>query len=135
MWQQAINGVFLGAIYALFAVGYALVFGVLDILNLAHQAVFTISAFVALAFVAQGNMPLVVALPVSLLAAGLIGIGLERVAFRPLRGRSDSNISGLISSLFAWEIALRIARGELRFSSSSSSRSTCLTTSTWSLSS
>src|SRR5258706_12126679 len=101
MWQQAINGVFLGAIYALFAVGYALVFGVLDILNLAHQAVFTVSAFVALAFVAGGSMPLAIAMPVALLAAGLIGIGLERGAFRPLRGRSDSNISGLISSLAA----------------------------------
>ena len=64
MWQQAINGVFLGAIYALFAVGYALVFGVLDILNLAHQAVFTVSAFVALAFVAGGSMPLAIAMPV-----------------------------------------------------------------------
>ncbi|HYV66268.1 MAG TPA: branched-chain amino acid ABC transporter permease [Myxococcales bacterium] len=101
MWQQAINGVFVGAIYALFAVGYALVFGVLDILNLAHQAVFTASAFIALAFVAGGNLPLTIALPVALLSAGLIGIGLERVAFRPLRGRSDSNISGLISSLAA----------------------------------
>src|SRR5258708_38466585 len=98
MWQQGINGVFLGAIYALFAVGYALVFGVLDILNLAHQAVFTVSAFVALAFVAGGSMPLAIAMPVALLAAGLIGIGLERGAFRPPRGRSDSNISGLISS-------------------------------------
>ena len=109
MWQQAINGVFLGAIYVLFAVGYALVFGVLDILNLAHQAVFTLSAFVALAFVAKGNMPLAIELPVSLLAAGLIGIGLERVAFRPLRGRSDSNISGLISSLAAATILEAIA--------------------------
>jgi len=79
MWQQAINGVFLGAIYALFAVGYALVFGVLDILNLAHQAVFTLSAFIALAFVAEGNVPLAIALPVSLLAAGLIGIGLGTI--------------------------------------------------------
>src|SRR6266852_3467261 len=109
MWQQAINGVFVGAIYALFAVGYALVFGVLDILNLAHQAVFTLSAFIALAFVADGNLPLTVALPVSLLAAGLIGIGLERAAFRPLRGRTDSNISGLISSLAAATILEAVA--------------------------
>ena len=47
MGQQLLNGIFLGSIYALFAVGYTLVFGVLDILNLAHQAVFMLAAFVA----------------------------------------------------------------------------------------
>ena len=45
MGQQILNGVFVGSIYALFAVGYTLVFGVLDILNLAHAAVFMLSAF------------------------------------------------------------------------------------------
>src|SRR3982074_1132902 len=109
MWQEAVKGVFLGARCALFAVGYALVFGGLYILNLAHQAVFTVSAFVALAFVAGGSMPLAIAMPVTLVAAGLIGIGLERVAFRPLRGRSDSNISGLISSLAAATILEAVA--------------------------
>src|SRR3954462_14309556 len=49
--QQAINGVFLGSIYALFAVGYTLVFGVLDILNLAHQAVFMLGAVLTLALI------------------------------------------------------------------------------------
>jgi branched-chain amino acid transport system permease protein len=99
MGQQVLNGIFLGSIYALFAVGYTLVFGVLDILNLAHQAVFMLAAFVALALVADAHLSLWVALPAAVLAAGLIGILLERIAFRPLRGRTDSNISGLISSL------------------------------------
>jgi branched-chain amino acid transport system permease protein len=99
MGQQALNGVFVGSIYALFAVGYTLVFGVLDILNLAHQAVFMLAAFAALALVADAHVPLWVAMPIAVLFAGLLGIVLERVAFRPLRGRADSNISGLISSL------------------------------------
>jgi len=98
MGQQALNGVFVGSIYALFAVGYTLVFGVLDILNLAHAAVFTLSAFIALALVDAG-LSLWLALPAAVAAAGVIGIFLERIAFRPLRGRADSNISGLISSL------------------------------------
>src|SRR5207237_8799314 len=98
MGQQAINGVFLGSIYALFAVGYTLVFGVLDILNLAHQAIFMLAAFLALALV-EAHLSLWAAMPVAIVAAGLIGIALERVAFRPLRDRADSNISGLISSL------------------------------------
>jgi branched-chain amino acid transport system permease protein len=97
--QQVINGLFLGSIYALFALGYTLVFGVLDILNLAHAAVFMLAAFVALALVGSAQLHVLVALPLAVLFAGLLGLVLERVAFRPLRGRSDSNISGLISSL------------------------------------
>src|SRR5262249_23363500 len=99
MGQQALNGIFVGSIYALFAVGYTLVFGVLDILNLAHQAVFMLSAFLALTLVATAHLPLGAAMLVAILAAGVLGIVLERIAFRPLRGRADSNISGLISSL------------------------------------
>src|SRR5437899_5432514 len=99
MGQQVLNGIFLGSIYALFAVGYTLVFGVLDILNLAHAAVFMLSAFAALALVADAHLSLWVALPLAVIIGGLIGLVLERLAFRPLRGRADSNISGLISSL------------------------------------
>ncbi len=99
MGQQILNGVFVGSIYALFAVGYTLVFGVLDILNLAHQAVFMLAAFAALVLVADAHLSLFFALPAAVLIGGLIGIALERLAFRPLRGRADSNISGLISSL------------------------------------
>jgi branched-chain amino acid transport system permease protein len=96
--QQIVNGVFLGSIYALFALGYTLVFGVLDILNLAHAAVFMLASFAALVAVEAG-LHILLALPLAVLAAGLLGLVLERVAFRPLRGRADSNVSGLISSL------------------------------------
>ena len=99
MWQQIINGLFLGSIYALFALGYTLVFGVLDILNLAHAAVFMLTCFVALALVSGMHLPILLALPLAVVFAALLGLVLERVAFRPLRGRSDSNTSGLISSL------------------------------------
>ncbi len=109
--QQAINGLFLGSIYALFALGYTLVFGVLDILNLAHQAVFMLCAFTALALVSVLHLHALVALPAAIVAAGLIGIVLDRIAFRPLRGRSDSNISGLISSLAAATLFESIAVG------------------------
>jgi branched-chain amino acid transport system permease protein len=97
--QQIVNGLFLGSIYALFALGYTLVFGVLDILNLAHAAVFMLAAFVALALVGTAGLPILLALPLAVLVAGLLGLLLERVAFRPLRGRANSNYSGLISSL------------------------------------
>jgi branched-chain amino acid transport system permease protein len=109
--QQAINGIFLGSIYALFAVGYTLVFGVLDILNLAHQAVFMLSAFVALALVSHAGLHIALALPAAMLFGGALGLLLERLAFRPLRGRADSNISGLISSLAMATIFESIALG------------------------
>ncbi|HZA14289.1 MAG TPA: hypothetical protein VE618_07325, partial [Myxococcaceae bacterium] len=111
MGQQLINGVFLGSIYALFALGYTLVFGVLDILNLAHQAVFMLCAFIALALVAAAGLNILVAFPLAVLAAGGLGILLERVAFRPLRGRADSNFSGLISSIAVAIIFESIALG------------------------
>jgi branched-chain amino acid transport system permease protein len=101
MGQQAINGIFLGSIYALFAVGYTLVFGVLDILNLAHQAVFMLCAFTALTLVSGLHLHIAFALPLAAIVGGIAGLLLERIAFRPLRGRADSNISGLISSLAA----------------------------------
>ncbi|MGI8550951.1 MAG: branched-chain amino acid ABC transporter permease [Dehalococcoidia bacterium] len=99
MGQQLVNGVFSGSIYALFAVGYTLVFGVLDILNLAHQAVFTIGAFVALELIIGWHLSLLPALLGATLFSALLGIVLDRVAFRPLRRRPDSYFSGLISSL------------------------------------
>jgi branched-chain amino acid transport system permease protein len=97
--QQIVNGLFLGSIYALFALGYTLVFGVLDILNLAHQAVFMLCAYVALVVVFHLHLPMALAFPVAVVAGGLLGLLIDRVAFRPLRGRADSNISGLISSI------------------------------------
>jgi branched-chain amino acid transport system permease protein len=106
--QQVINGLFLGSIYALFALGYTLVFGVLDILNLAHAAVFMLATFVAVALVGHG-LHILVALPAAVIFAGLVGLVLERVAFRPLRTRTDSNISGLISSLAAATIIEAVA--------------------------
>src|SRR5512147_1152284 len=97
--QQIVNGLFLGSIYALFALGYTLVFGVLDILNLAHQAVFMLCAYAALLVVGHLHLHMFLAFPLAVLAGGLLGLLVDRVAFRPLRGRSDSNISGLISSI------------------------------------
>jgi branched-chain amino acid transport system permease protein len=97
--QQLVNGLFVGSVYALFAVGYTLIFGVLDILNLAHQAVFTAGAFLCLTLVVRFHLPVLVALPLAMLAAGVLGLILDRIAFRPLRYRPDTRFSVLISSI------------------------------------
>jgi len=97
--QQLVNGLFIGSVYGLFAVGYTLVFGVLDILNLAHAAVFTLGGLIALWLVETWGLSIWIAFPASVLICGLLGLLLDQVAFAPLRQRADSNFSGLISSI------------------------------------
>ena len=97
--QQLINGLFIGSVYGLFAVGYTLVFGVLDILNLAHAAIFTLGGLIALWLVETGGWPIWLAFPAAVVASGLLGLLLNQIAFVPLRQRAGSNFSGLISSI------------------------------------
>jgi len=108
--QQLLNGLFLGAVYALFAVGYTLVFGVLDILNLAHAAIFTAAAFAAFSLALAG-WPLPLAFLAAAVLAGLIGILLDRVAFAPLRARNAGTLVPLISSIGVAIIIGAILRG------------------------
>ncbi len=96
--------------YALFAVGYTLVFGVLDILNLAHAAIFTAAAFAAFSLAAAG-WPLPLAFLAAAVVAGLIGILLDRVAFAPLRARNAGTLVPLISSIGVAIIIGAILRG------------------------
>jgi branched-chain amino acid transport system permease protein len=97
--QQLVNGLFIGSVYGLFAVGYTLVFGVLDMLNLAHAAVFTLGGLVALWLVQAAGLSIWFAFPLATLFAGLLGLFLNQTAFVPLRKRADSQFSGLISSI------------------------------------
>lgn len=108
--QQLVNGLVVGSVYALFAVGYTLVFGVLDILNLAHAAIFMIAAFTTYALVSVG-VPLWLAFIGGCALAGLVGIALDRVAFAPLRKRNAGTLIPLISSIGVSIIIGAIARG------------------------
>jgi branched-chain amino acid transport system permease protein len=97
--QQVVNTLFQGSIYALFALGYTLIFGVLDILNLAHSAVFMWGAFMALLLVTKLGLNIVAAFVLAMVGSGLLGILLDRVAFAPLRARGASHLAPLISSI------------------------------------
>lgn len=83
--QQIVNGVMLGAVYALIAIGYTLVFGVLGMLHLAHGEVFMVGAFVGLLTITYVSGNVLVALAAAIVATGLLGLLIERIAFRPLR--------------------------------------------------
>jgi len=109
--QQIINTLFQGSIYALFALGYTLIFGVLDILNLAHSAVFMLGAFMALLLVTKAGLNIIAAFVLAMVGTGLLGILLDRVAFAPLRARGASHLAPLISSIAMAIIFQSVALG------------------------
>jgi len=98
--EQLINGITLGSIYAVVALGYTLVFGVLDIINMAHGEIFMFGAFVGMLIATKAHAPLWVAFLGAVAATGLMGYLLERFALRPLRGRQGgSALAPLISTI------------------------------------
>src|SRR5437870_959408 len=95
--QQLVNGLMLGGAYALVAIGYTLIFGVLNLLHLAHGEVFMVGAYVGLALALAGFSPWVT-LAGAMLAAAVLGVVVERVAFRPVRNRG-SHVTPLITTI------------------------------------
>jgi branched-chain amino acid transport system permease protein len=108
--QQFINGMTLGSIYGLIAIGYTMVYGIIGMINFAHGEIYMIGAFIAvITFLALGligitwvPLVLVVMLVVSMLFTSVYGWALERIAYRPLRGapRLAPLISAIGMSIF-----------------------------------
>jgi len=111
-WEQTRNGLTLGAIYAMIALGYTMVYGVLQLINFAHSEVFMVSTFATL-YTYQwlgiedpvtGSMlviALLAGLGIAMLASGATAVGLERLAYRPLRRRGAPRLAFLISAIGA----------------------------------
>lgn len=111
--QNILNGLSIGAVYSIFALGYTLVFSILGIINFAHGAVFTLGAYCTYALsvgdfglnglLAGMSMPFRLPFPLALvggsLCAGLTGVLVERLAFRPLRAKGADALLALVSSL------------------------------------
>jgi len=97
IFQQLINGLMLGASYALVAIGYTLIFGVLRLLYFAHGEVFMVGAFVGLYLVVLGHANIYVALVGAMLACGLLGIIAVYVSVRPVP--KDRPLAPLISTI------------------------------------
>lgn len=120
--QILFNGLSVGAVYALFALGYTLVFSVLGVINFAHGAVFTLGAYFTYLLIggavgANGllaglalpfALPFWLALPLAGLAAALVSLLVEAVAFRPLRRRRAEPLLYLITSLGAGVILVNL---------------------------
>jgi branched-chain amino acid transport system permease protein len=99
MDQQIVNAIFIGSIYALFAVGYTLVFGILDILNLAHSAVFMLGAALTYTLVTKYGQAFWIACIGGIGASAFMGLVIEYVCLRPLRRRHAPPIAALISTI------------------------------------
>jgi len=109
--QQLLNGLVLGGVYALFALGFTLIFGIHRIMNMAHGAVFMTGAFIGL-YTVRAGLSLWVALPVAMVGAGLVSILIEMIAFKPLRklALADAELASIISSIGAGLIVLSIGQ-------------------------
>ena len=83
--QQLINGVSLGSIYALIALGYTMVYGIIKLINFAHGDIYMVGAYIGFFAVAQAGLGIFPALVISMVVTGLIGCLVERVAYKPLR--------------------------------------------------
>ena len=86
--DYTVNGLVIGNVYALLAVGLALIFGVANLINFAHGSVYTIGAYVGWAAITFLHTPLPVTIVIVALACGALGALIERVALRPLQGRA-----------------------------------------------
>ena len=113
LFQQVLNGLAIGSVYAIFALGYTLIFSVLRIINFTHGAIFTIGAYATYALTGSQfgingllagatlpfALPFVLALLGGSVVAALSGVIVERLAFRPLRTRGADPLLTLVSSL------------------------------------
>ena len=93
-----INGVSLGSIYAIIALGYTMVYGIAKMLNFAHGDVIMIGAFVVLNALNVMNLPVIPAILVAVVGCTVLGVVIERVAYRPLRNAS-SPLAVLITAI------------------------------------
>jgi branched-chain amino acid transport system permease protein len=97
--QQLVNAISLGGVYALFALGFTLVFGVLNVVNLAHGAIFMLGAYAALQAVLLLKLPLLAALLFAMLVTAIAGWLLDRLIFAPLRARQAPHLAPMIATI------------------------------------
>jgi branched-chain amino acid transport system permease protein len=95
--QQLVNGVSLGSIYALIALGYTMVYGIIKLINFAHGEVYMIGAFVGFAVPMFAGNNFIASLLIAMGACALLGFTIEKIAYKPLR--NSSRITLLITAI------------------------------------
>lgn len=97
VFQQLINGISLGGIYALMALGYTMVYGIINLINFAHGDIYMVGAYVGFALTTFFNLGFLPSLLISMAITSLLGIIIEKVAYKPLR--KSTRIAALITAI------------------------------------
>lgn len=109
--QQLINALTLGSVYALFALGFTLVFGVLGVINLSHGAIFMLGSYIALLLVSSFQMSLWMAMLLAMLVCGLLGVVVDFLVLRPLRKRNAPHLAPMIATIGVAIMITNISQG------------------------
>lgn len=109
--QQLINALSLGSVYALFALGFTLVFGVLGVINLSHGAIFMLGSYAALLLVQQLALPLWLAMLAAMVVTGLIGLIVDILVLKPLRKRNALHLIPMIATIGVAIMLTNLAQG------------------------
>jgi branched-chain amino acid transport system permease protein len=97
--QQLVNALSLGCVYALFALGFTLIFGVLGVINLSHGAVFMVGAYAALQVVTRLGWPLWASLIAAFAISAALGLAIDYFVLRPLRRRNAPHLIPMIATI------------------------------------
>jgi len=95
--QQLINGIQLGTVYALIALGYTMVYGIIRLINFAHADIFMIGVYVALFTANAFQVPFPIVVAVSMIVCSVLGVAIEKMAYKPLRNKP--RLSALITAI------------------------------------
>ena len=98
-FTQLINGLRLGSVYAIVAVGYSIVYGILKLINFAHGDIMTIGVYAIIVLMTSTGLPLWLVILISVCISVLAGLLIERLAYRPLRRRNAQEEAVLVASL------------------------------------
>jgi branched-chain amino acid transport system permease protein len=109
--QQFINALSLGSVYALFALGFTLIFGVLGVINLSHGAVFMLGSYAALLLVEYLAVPLWAAVLLAMVVAGIIGLLIDLIVLKPLRARNAPHLIPMIATIGVTIMLTSMAQG------------------------
>jgi branched-chain amino acid transport system permease protein len=109
--QQLVNAISLGSVYALFALGFTLVFGVLGVINLSHGAIFMLGSYTALLLVNQFGLPLWLAMLIAMTVSGVIGLLVDFIVLRPLRARNAPHLAPMIATIGVAIMLTNLAQG------------------------
>ena len=97
MLQQLVNGLILGSVYALLALGYTMVYGIIKLINFAHGDIYMMGAFIGYFLINSFQMDFFLALIISMAGTALLGVVIEFLAYRPLR--HSTRIAVLITAI------------------------------------